>query len=137
MDTQEDDVLSNDGLTLEVFKRVRELPCFCTTLEELNIHFCNVVKLKNASKCEVCGAKTIWKCTICGKILCIMKRQTWNGAKCLFAYHNMNFYGLAQGYYRTVHCKNVEKWIAPDDMAIARNARHVKRIMVEIRLEAS
>jgi hypothetical protein len=95
MDTQEDEVLSNDGLTLEVFKRARELPCFCMTLEELNIHFCNFVKLNNASKCEVCGAKTIWKCTICGKNMCIMKQQTWNGAKCLFAYHSINFYGLA------------------------------------------
>ncbi len=109
MDTQEDEVLSNDGLTLEVFKRARELPRFSRTLEELNIHFCNFVKLSNASKCEVCGAKTILKCTICGKILCIMKRQTWNGAKCLFAYHIINFYGLTQGDYRTVHGKNVEK----------------------------
>ncbi len=137
MDTQEDEVLSNDGLTLEVFKRARELPCFCLTLEELNIHFCNVVKLNNASKCEVCGAKTIWKCTICGRKLCIMTRQTWNGAVCLFAYHNMNFYCLMRGDYRTVHGKNVEKWIAPDDKAIARNARHVKRFVVKIRLEAS
>ena len=76
VDTQEDEVLSNDGLTLEVFKRARELPHFCMTLEELNVHFCNVVKLNNASKCEVCGVKTIWKCTICWKKLCIMKRQT-------------------------------------------------------------
>ena len=66
-----------------------------------------------------------------------MKRQTWNGAKCLFAYHNMNFYGLAQGYYRTVHCKNVEKWIAPDGKAIVRNARRVKGFMAEIWSEAS
>jgi hypothetical protein len=72
-----------------------------------------------------------------GKKLCIMKRQTWNGAKCLFAYHNINFYGLARGDYRTVCGKNVEKWIAPDDKAIARNARRVKRFMAEIRLEAS
>jgi hypothetical protein len=138
VDTQEDEVLSSDGLTLEVFKRARVLPCFCTTLEELNIHFCNVVKLNNASKCEVvCGAKTIQKCTICGKKNCIMKRWTWNGAKCLFAYHNINFYGLARGDYRTVHGKNVEKWIALNDKAIARNARHVKRFMAEIRSEAS
>ncbi len=49
----------------------------------------------------------------------------------------MNLYGLARGDYRTVHGKNVEKWIAPDDKAIVRNARHVKRFMVEIRSEAS
>ena len=54
------------------------------------------------------------------------------GAKCLFAYHNMNFYGLVRGDYRTVHGKNVEKWIAPDDKAIVRNARHVKRFMAGI-----
>ncbi len=72
MDTQEDEVLSNDGLTLEVFKGASKLPCFCMTLEELNIYFCIVVKLNNASKCEVCGAKTIWRCTICGEIMCIM-----------------------------------------------------------------
>ncbi len=134
MDTQEDELLSNDGLTLEVFMRARELPCIYTTLGELNIHFSNVVKLNNASKCEVCGAKTIWKCTICGEKMCIMRRRTWNGAKCLFAYHNINFYSLARGDYRTVHGKNVEKCITPDDKAIERNARHVKRFMVEIRL---
>jgi hypothetical protein len=49
----------------------------------------------------------------------------------------MNFYGLARGDYITVHGKNVEKWIAPDDKAIARNARHVKRFIAKIRLEAS
>jgi hypothetical protein len=44
MDTNDDEVFSNDGLTLEVFKRARELPRFCTTVEELNNHFHNVVK---------------------------------------------------------------------------------------------
>jgi hypothetical protein len=48
----------------------------------------------------------------------------------------MSFYGLAQGDYRTVHGKNAEKGIAPDDMAIVRNARRVKRFMAEIRSEA-
>ncbi len=45
-------------------------------------------------------------------------------------------YGLVRGDYRTVHGKNVEKWIAPDDEAIARNARCVKRFMAKIRSEA-
>jgi hypothetical protein len=66
-----------------------------------------------------------------------MKRRTWNGAKCLFAYHNMKFYGLARGDYISVHGKNVEKWIAPDGKAIVRNARRVKGFMAEIRSEAS
>ena len=44
MGTNDDEVFSNDGLTLEVFKRARELPRFCTTVEELNNHFHNVVK---------------------------------------------------------------------------------------------
>ena len=66
-----------------------------------------------------------------------MKRQTWNEAKCLMTYHNENFYGLIQSDYRTVHDKNVEGWTAPDDKAIERNARRVKRFMAEIRSEAS
>ncbi len=52
-------------------------------------------------------------------------------------YHNENFYSLAQSDYRTVHGKNVEGWMAPAGKAIERNARHVKRFMVEIRLEGS
>jgi hypothetical protein len=52
-------------------------------------------------------------------------------------YHNQEFYGLARGDYRTVHGKNVVNWTAPDDKAIARNARRVKRFMGEIRLEGS
>jgi hypothetical protein len=31
--TNDDEVFSNDGLTLEVFKRARELPRFCTTVD--------------------------------------------------------------------------------------------------------
>ena len=31
-----------------------------------------------------------------------------------------------------IHGKNVEKLIAPDDKAIVRNARHVKRFMAGI-----
>ena len=69
-----DDVISNDGLTLDVFRRaVRELPQFCATVDQFNNHFCNVKKMNNASICEVCGTKTIWKCTICCRNLCIMK----------------------------------------------------------------
>ena len=50
-------------------------------------------------------------------------------------YHNQEFYVLARGDYRTVHGKNVLKWTAPDDKAIARNARRVKRLMGEIMSE--
>jgi hypothetical protein len=64
-----------------------------------------------------------------------MKKKSWNGAKCLMTYHNQEFYGLARGDYRTVHGKNVLKWTPPDDKAIARNARRVKRIMGEIMSE--
>ncbi len=69
--------------------------------------------------------------------MCIMKTQTWNGAKCLFAYHSKNYYGLAQGDYRTVHDKNVQIGTASDDKAIERNTRCLKRFMVEVRLERS
>jgi hypothetical protein len=50
----------------------------------------------------------------------------------LFTYHNIKFYGLAQGDYRTVHGKNVEKWIALEEECWG-----VKRFMAEIRMEAS
>jgi hypothetical protein len=47
--TNNDEAFSNDGLTLEVFKRARDLPHFCSTVEQLNYHFCSVVKLNNAA----------------------------------------------------------------------------------------
>ena len=93
--------------------------------------------MNNAAICEVCRAKTIWKCSICCKSLCIMKGRRWNGANCLMTYHNQDFYGLAQGDYRTVHGKNVLGWTAPDDKDIVRNARRVKWFMGEIRSEGS
>jgi hypothetical protein len=135
--TNDDEVFSNDGLTLEVLKRAIEFPRFCETVEQLNNHFCNVVKVNNGAPCEVCGAKSIWRCSICGKSLCTMKRRMWNGAKCLMTYHNENFYGLARSDYKKVHGKNVEGWTPPDDQAIERNARRVKRLMAEIRSEVS
>ena len=66
-----------------------------------------------------------------------MKGRGWNGAKCLMMYHNQDFYGLARGDYKTVHGKNVLGWTAPDDKAIARNARRVKRFIAEIASEGS
>jgi hypothetical protein len=60
----DDEVSSNDGFTLEVFKKARALPRFCKTLEDMKKHFSNIVKINNAMKCEVCGEKTIWRCEI-------------------------------------------------------------------------
>jgi hypothetical protein len=138
VNSADDDVISNDGLTFDVFRRaVREMPRFCATVDQLNNHFRNIKKMNNAAICEVCGTKTIWKCTICCRSLCIMKGRGWNGAKCLMMYHNQDFYGLARGDYKTVHGKNVLGWTAPDDKAIARNARRVKRFLAEMASEGS
>ena len=135
VNSAEDDVLSNDGLTLAAFQRGRLLPRFCQTLEQMSNHFSNIVKLNNASKCKVCSDKTIWRCTLCNKNLCTMSRRTWNGAKCILAYHNEEFYGLARSDFRSVHGKNVESWTPPDTASINRNARRIRRFVAEIQHE--
>jgi hypothetical protein len=135
VDSAEDDMYPKDGLTLAAFQRGRLLPRFCQTLEQMSNHFLNIVKLNNASKCEVCGDKTIWRCTLCNKNLCTMSKRTWNGAKCILAYHNEEFYGLARSDFRSVHGKNVESWTPPDTAAINRNARRIRRFVAEIQHE--
>lgn len=129
----DDEVSSNDGLTLEVFKRARALPRFCKTLDDIHKHFSNIVKLNNAMKCEVCGEKTIWRCEICNKNLCTMSKRTWNGAKCVLTYHNEEFYGLARSDFKSVHGKNIDHWIPPETAAINRNARRVRRFLLELK----
>lgn len=50
VNSADDDVISNDGLTLDVFRRaVREMSRFCSTVDQLNNHFCNVKKMNNAA----------------------------------------------------------------------------------------
>jgi len=71
-DSVDDDVSSNDGLTLQVFMRARGLPRFCKTLDEISNHFSSITKMNNGCKCEVCGEKTIWRCGICNRNLCTM-----------------------------------------------------------------
>ncbi len=124
-----------DGLTLAAFERGRLLPRFCKTLEQMNNDFSNVVTLNNASKCKVCCDKTIWQCTLCNKNLCTMSKQTWDGAKCILAYHNEEFYGLARSDFRSVHGKNVESWTPSDTSAISRNVRRSRRYVAEIQQE--
>ena len=98
----------------------------------MNNHFLNVAKLNNASKCEVCGDKTIWRCTLCNKNLCTMSKQTWNGAKCILAYHNEEFYGLARSDFKSVHGKSVDSWTPLDTAAINWNVQRIRRFVAEI-----
>jgi len=132
-DSVDDDVSSNDGLTLQVFMRARGLPRFCKTLDEISNHFSSITKMNNGCKCEVCGEKTIWRCGICNRNLCTMDRRTWNGARCVLRYHNEEFFGLARSDYKSIHGKSVDKWTPPDDAAIARNARRVRRFCADIK----
>lgn len=135
VDSAEDDMYPKDGLTLAAFQRGQLLPRFCQTLEQVSNHFSSIVKINNASKCKVCGDNTIWRCTLCNKSLCIMTKRTWNGARCILAYHNEEFYGLARGDFRSVHGKNVDSWTPPDIAAINRNARRIRRFVAEIKHE--
>ncbi len=129
----DDNVLSNDGLTLQVFMRAQGLPRFCETLDEMTKHFSNIVKMDNGCKCEVCREKTIWRCGVCNKNVCTMNKRTWNGDKCVLTYHNEEFCGLARSDYKSIHSKSVDKWTPPDDAAIAWNARRLRRFLAEIK----
>ncbi len=104
----DDELMSNDGLMLQVFMGTRALPQFCNTLDQMQNHFFKNVKINNAATCEVCGEKTIQRCMVCNNNLCMV-----NGAKCVLMFHNEDFFGLARSDMKTVHGKNVETWIPP------------------------
>ena len=54
----DDDVISDNGLTFDVFRRaVKEMPQFCATVDHLNDHFHNVKKTNNAAICKVWGKR--------------------------------------------------------------------------------
>ena len=129
----DDDVLSNDGLTLQVFMRAQGLPHFCKTLDKMTKHFSNIVKMNNGCNCEVCEEKTIWRCGVCNMNLCTMNKRTWNGTKGVLTYHNKEFFGLARSDYKSIHSKSVDKWTLPDDAAIAPNVRCVRWFLAEIK----
>ena len=63
----DDEVCSNDGLTTDVFKKARELPRFCLTIDQLNNHFRNVVKINNAAICE---GRRLFGCVASARGIC-------------------------------------------------------------------
>ena len=79
----------------------------------------------------------------CKVPLCVYLNRCWNGAKCIFLYHNEDFIGLARSDYIMVLKKGwnegeiklkreVEKellnWRAPTDAIIEMNARFINRL---------
>ena len=61
----------------------------------LEPHF-EMVRKKNHLKCKVCGRNTVWKCRVCDIPLCVFETipRVWTGGKCMFKYHNAEFFGL-------------------------------------------
>mmetsp|Transcript_26912 Transcript_26912/g.45854 ORF Transcript_26912/g.45854 Transcript_26912/m.45854 type:complete len:257 (+) Transcript_26912:617-1387(+) len=130
-----DDNDSGSGLTVQVFKKARVTPRLCGNLSDLEKHFQSMDKGTSSKTCEVCGKNTLWTCGICKKPLCVMDSRKWNGAKCVLAFHNNLFFGLARSDAAAVHGETTKSWRAPGRTARARNARRVKYLMETIREE--
>jgi len=131
------------GVTAANLRKARTLPRFCTTIDQLREHFQEMKNMSNPSLCEACGEKTYWVCGKCKVPLCIYSNRCWNGAKCIFLYHNEDFFGLARTDYIMVLKKGwkegevklkreVEKellnWRPPTEAIIERNGRFMNRL---------
>ena len=117
------------GVTLESYRAAVESGRLCTTAEELREHFYSVVQNKgnNRQPCEVCGEQTIWRCTLCEKPMCTKSKKAWNGAKCIFQYHNHTFFGLSRSDHSVLHGKELRTWVPPSDYAVLRNGRQMEK----------
>ena len=106
----------------------------CLTIEDIREHFYSVTadKGNNSIHCEVCGIKTIWRCGLCKKAMCTRKKKGWNGGKCIFQYHNHDFFGLSRTDHEKLVGKDLRTWEAPNDHVISKNARKIKRWKREV-----
>ena len=117
-------------VTYESFKQAIYAGRLCTTLEGLQEHFNSVVRTTNSETCEVCGKKTIWRCNLCNKSICTIEKRKWNGVKCMFTYHNPEFFGLARS-----ECHEPKEWEAPTPQVKEKNGRMIKRWMSNFKSE--
>jgi predicted RNA-binding Zn-ribbon protein involved in translation (DUF1610 family) len=115
------------GVTMENYKAAVESGRLCDTLEDLREHFYSVTQDKgnNRKPCEVCGENTIWRCELCLKPMCTKDKKKWNGAKCIFQYHNHAFFGLSRSNHNLLHGRDLRTWVPPSDYVVSRNARKI------------
>ena len=117
------------GVTLESYREAVESGRLCATAEELREHFYSVEQNKgnNRQPCEVCGEPTIWRCNLCKKAMCTKSKKAWNGAKCIFQYHNHDFFGLSRSDHSVLHGKEMRTWVKPSDYVVSKNRRKMAK----------
>jgi hypothetical protein len=144
----EDTSFPDTGVTVDNLKLARTQNRFCTTIEDLRQHFLAITNKSNPYKCEVCGESTRWMCTKCEVPLCVYSNRSWSGCKCVFLYHNEDFFGLARTDYVMVlkkgwiegenkTKKEIEKevlvnWKPPTESMLERNKRFINRLRSEL-----
>ena len=126
---EEENTYSKDGVTLENFKLAIENGRLCSTIGDLQKHFAAVKRTTNMMKCEVCGEKTVWRCVLCDKYMCTTKKRNWNGSRCIFSYHSPDYFGLVRSDHRDLFGRNVRSWKPPNEAAVDKNARKIRRWM--------
>ena len=102
----------------------------CMSIEDIREHFYSVysdTKGNNRQPCEVCREKTIWRCGLCKKPMCTRRRKGWNGVKCIFQYHNHDFFALSRSDHSRMHGQDLKTWVKPTDYVVSRNARKIER----------
>ena len=106
----------------------------CSTVEEIREHFYSVYSNKgsNSLPCEVCRENTVWRCELCEKLMCTRKKKGWNGGKCIFQYHNHDFFGLSRSDHNLLHGKELRTWTKPNDFIVLKNARKIVKWRKEI-----
>ena len=126
------------GVTMENYEAAVESGRLCGTAEELREHFYSVNQDKgnNRKPCEVCGESTIWRCELCNKPLCTKDKKKWNGAKCIFQYHNHDFFGLSRSDHNLLHGKDLRTWVPPTDYVVSKNARKMIKWKNEMQKKA-
>lgn len=89
----------------------------------------STTKTTNMKECEVCKEKTAYKCMKCDKYVCVLKKKSWNGGKCMVALHNDTFFGLTKSDHKELHNKDVKTWKAASDTTKRRHESYMKTIM--------
>lgn len=125
---------TKEGVTMEHYIAAVQSGRLCSTVEEIREHFYSVYSNKgsNSTPCEVCGEKTIWRCGLCKKPMCTRRSKGWNGGKCIFQYHNHDFFGLSRSDHNLLHGKELRTWMKPNDYVVSKNARKIAKWRKEI-----
>lgn len=120
---------TDSGITMDHYREAVESGRLCLSLEDIREHFSSVYSDKgnNRKPCEVCGEQTIWRCGLCLTPMCTRQAKGWNGGKCIFQYHNHDFFGLSRSDHSKMHRQDLKTWVRPTDYVVSRNARKIAK----------